>query len=82
MGRPCAQWREFLRLLPLARWALDVGGQPGAGVYAAIRVKRWGAGAGRAGLLKRQRQAALKQALQVEFEKRSFAELCELFAGV
>ena len=32
--------------------------------------------------LKPERQAALKQALQVEFEKRSFAELCELFAGV
>lgn len=27
-------------------------------------------------------QKALKQALQVEFEKRSFEELCELFAGV
>src|SRR3989344_5949113 len=29
-----------------------------------------------------EQQKALKQALQVEFEKRSFEELCELFAGV
>jgi len=29
-----------------------------------------------------ERQALLKQALQVEFEKRSFDQLCELFAGV
>lgn len=29
-----------------------------------------------------EQQKALKQALQVEFEKRSFDELCELFAGV
>ncbi|WP_448651831.1 CaiB/BaiF CoA transferase family protein [Pseudomonas fluorescens] len=29
-----------------------------------------------------EQQKALKLALQVEFEKRSFAELCELFAGV
>ena len=29
-----------------------------------------------------ERQAVLKQALQVEFEKRSFDQLCELFAGV
>ncbi|KAA6165983.1 CaiB/BaiF CoA transferase family protein [Pseudomonas veronii] len=32
--------------------------------------------------LKPEQQPALKQALQVEFEKRSFEELCELFAGV
>lgn len=29
-----------------------------------------------------ERQGVLKQALQVEFEKRSFDQLCELFAGV
>ena len=29
-----------------------------------------------------EQQKALKQALQVEFEKRSFEQLCELFAGV
>ncbi|SEC75936.1 CoA transferase [Pseudomonas marginalis] len=32
--------------------------------------------------LKPEQQPALKQALQVEFEKRSFQQLCELFAGV
>ncbi|MFL6877129.1 CaiB/BaiF CoA transferase family protein [Pseudomonas marginalis] len=32
--------------------------------------------------LKPEQQPALKQALQVEFEKRSFEQLCELFAGV
>lgn len=32
--------------------------------------------------VKPEQQAVLKQALQVEFEKRSFEELCELFAGV
>jgi crotonobetainyl-CoA:carnitine CoA-transferase CaiB-like acyl-CoA transferase len=31
---------------------------------------------------KPEQQKALKQALQVEFERRSFDELCELFAGV
>jgi crotonobetainyl-CoA:carnitine CoA-transferase CaiB-like acyl-CoA transferase len=32
--------------------------------------------------LKPEQQRVLKQALQVEFEKRSFDELCELFAGL
>ncbi|SAM34644.1 MULTISPECIES: CaiB/BaiF CoA transferase family protein [Pseudomonas] len=32
--------------------------------------------------LKPEQQPALKQALQVEFEKRSFEQLCELFTGV
>ncbi|MDT9633235.1 CoA transferase [Pseudomonas sp. JV449] len=32
--------------------------------------------------LKPEQQPALKQALQVEFEKRSFQQLCELFTGV
>ena len=31
---------------------------------------------------KPEQQKSLKQALKVEFEKRSFDELCELFAGV
>ena len=45
-GRPDAQWRQLLRLLPFAGWPLVIGGQSGAGLHEATV---HGAGAGGAG---------------------------------
>jgi alpha-methylacyl-CoA racemase len=60
--RPGAQWRQLLRLLPLAGRALAVGRQPGTGVYAAIVYYAGAPGAGGPGLVAQARTAKGPQA--------------------